>query len=132
MLGGEDEAIDVAAVADGVETEVPLIAFCRRGGPGEAVDDDVVDGCGIDVLDPAGGEIGGKRLLRRHAHHVEAQRLAAAVLDAEHRLRGVVERKTVRRREGEAEFWMQEARAAHKTFARILAEYDAVDIAEIG
>src|ERR1700722_8984926 len=130
MLGSEDEAIDVAAVADGVEAEVPLIAFRRRSGAGEAVDDDVVDGCRIDVLDPAGGEIGGERLLRRHAHHVEAQRLAAAVLDAEHRLRGVVERKSVRRREGEAEFWMQETPAAHETFAWVLTEHDAVDIAE--
>ena len=36
-------------------------------------------------------EIFGQRLLGRHAHHVEPQRLRAAVLDAEHRLRGVVE-----------------------------------------
>ena len=86
----------------------------------------------IDVLDPAGGQIFGERLLGRHAHDVEAKRLAAAVLDAEHGLRGVVEREAVGRGEGEAELRMQEAPAAHKAFARILAIDDAVDIAEIG
>ena len=91
-----------------------------------------LDRCRIDVLDPAGGEIGGERLLGRHAHDVKAQRLRAAVLDADHRLRGVVERKAVRRGEGEAELGMQEAPAADEAFARILAEDDAVDVGEIG
>ena len=132
MFGGEDEAVDVAAEANGVEPEIPLIALGGRGGAGEAVDGDVLDGRGVDVLDPAGGEIGGKRLLGRHAHDVEPQRLAAAVLDAEHRLRGVVEGEALRRGESEAELRMQEAAAAHEAFARILAEDDAVDVGEIG
>ena len=85
----------------------------------------------IDVLDPAGVEIVGQRLLGGHAHHVEPQRLAAAVLDAEHRLRRVVEREAVRRHEGEAEPRMQEAASAHEAFARILAVEHAVDAGEI-
>ena len=73
----------------------------------------LLDGGAVDVLDPAGVEIVGQRLLGGHAHHVEPQRLAAAVLDAEHRLRRVVEREAVRRHEGEAEPRMQEAASAH-------------------
>ena len=99
---------------------------------GEAVDADVLDRFGLDVLDPAGGEVFGERLLGRHAHHVEAHRLAAAFLDAEHRLRGVVEGEALRRQEGEAEPGMQEAAAAHEAFARVFAVDHAVDAGEIG
>src|SRR5262249_58657649 len=62
----------------------------------------------------------------------EPQGLAAALLDAENRLRGVVEHESVRRQEGEAEPGVQEAAAAHKAFARILAIDHAVDAGEIG
>ena len=44
----------------------------------------------IDVLDPARREILRQRLFGGHAHHVKAERLAAAALDAEDGLRGVV------------------------------------------
>src|SRR5262249_51079686 len=115
----------------GVEPEVPLVALGGRGGAGEAVDGDLFDGAGIDVLDPARRQIFGKLLLGGHAHNVEPQRLAPAVFDPEHGLRGVVEVETFGRREGKAEPRMQEAAPAHEAFARVLAEYDAVDAGEV-
>ena len=59
------------------------------------------------------------------------KRLAAAFLHAEDGLGGVVERKIFRRDEGEAELRMQEAAAAHETFARIVAVDHAVDRRDI-
>src|SRR5262249_61126955 len=84
------------------------------------------------VPDPPGVEIIGERLPRGPAHDVEPQGLAAALLDAQNRLRGVVEHESLRCQEGEAEPWMQEAAAAHEAFARILAVDHAVDAGEIG
>ena len=68
----------------------------------------------------------------RHADDVEAHRLTAAVAHANHGLGGVVQREGFRRLEGEAEFWMQEAPAAHKAFAGVFAVDDVVDRGEIG
>ena len=132
MLGGKDEAINVAAEADGVKPEIPLVAFGDSAGARESVDGDVFDGRRVDILDPARSQVFGERLFGRHPHHVEPERLAAAALDAEHRLGGIVERKAVRRREGEAELRVQEAPAAHKTLARVLAVDDAVNVGQIG
>src|SRR6185437_2556331 len=61
----------------------------------------------------------------------EAQRLGASFLDAEHRLRRVVEREARRGEKREAELRMQEAAAAHEAFARIFAIDHAVDAREI-
>ena len=132
VLGREDEAVDVAAEAHGVKPERPVVAARARGCRREAVDGRVLDAGLIDVLDPARLEISGQRLLGRHADDVESQGFAAAVLEAEHRLRGVVEREARRRREGEGELGMQEAAAAHESFARVLAEHHAVEVVEIG
>ena len=55
MLGGEDEAIDVAAEPDGIEPEIPLIAFRRRGSGRKAVDRDILQRALFDTLDPARG-----------------------------------------------------------------------------
>ncbi len=86
---------------------------------------------GVDILDPAGRQVSGECLLRRHPHDIEPQRLTAAMPDAEDGLRRVVERETFRRGKSEAKPRMQEASAADKTFARIFAEHDAVDAGEI-
>jgi hypothetical protein len=86
----------------------------------------------VDVLDPAGFEVFGERLACGHAHHIEAKRLIAAILDAQHRLRGVVESEAVGRHEREAELGMQEPPAARIAFARVLAVDHAVDRGEIG
>ncbi len=130
-LGREDEAIDIGAEAHGIDAEHPLVAFRHRGGGGQAVDDRILDALLVDVLDPAGVDVFGERLLSRHPHHVEAQGLTAAVLDAEHRLRGVVEREAVRRHESETELGMQKASPANEAFARILAVDQSVYIGEI-
>src|SRR4029077_5825558 len=98
----------------------------------QAVDDDLLDGFGIDVLDPSGGEVLGERLFRRHAHGVEAQGLATAFLDAENRLRRVVEGESLRRQKGEAEPGVQEAAATHEAFAGVFAVYHSVDAGEVG
>src|SRR2546430_300908 len=131
-LGGEDEAIDVASEPHRIEPKHPLIALGGRGRRRQPVDDDLLDGFEVDVLDPAGVEVNRERLFRGHAHDIEPQGLAAALLDAENRLRGVVEHESLRRQEGEAEPWMQEAAAAHEAFARVLAVDHAVDAGEIG
>ena len=86
----------------------------------------------VDVFHPAGIEIVAERLLGRHPHHVEAHRLGAALAHADHGLRGVVQREGFGRCEGEAEFRMQEAPAADKTFAGVFAIDDVVDRGEIG
>ena len=130
-LGGEDEAIDVAAEAHGVEAERPCLAARGRGRRREAVDGELLHARRIDVLHPAGFQIVGQRLLGRHADHVEPHRLAAAVLEAEHGLRGVVEGEARRRQEGEAELGMHEAAAAHEALARVLAIDHAVEVGEI-
>ena len=98
---------------------------------GKAADREFADAPWIDVLDPAGDQIFRQRLLGGHAHDVEPQRLLAAFLDAEHRLRGVFQREAFRRGEGEAELGMQEAPAAHEAFARILAVDEPVELREI-
>src|SRR4029077_1702532 len=74
----------------------------------------------------------GEGLLGRHLDGVEAERLVAAVLEAEHRLGGVLQREAFRRREGEAELRMQEAAAAYIAFDRVLAVDEAVEFGEIG
>ena len=131
VLGGEDEAIDLAAEAHDVEPERPLVALGGRGRAGKPsiVISSMLFGSMFSIQPEL--RYSGERLLGRHAHDVEAQRLRAAVLDAEHRLRGVVEREAVRRREGEAELGMQEAAAAHEAFARVLAVDQAVEAGEI-
>ena len=86
---------------------------------------------GVDVFDPTGRQVSGERLLRRYPHDIEPQRLTAATLDAEDGLRRVVESETFRCGKGKAKPGMQEAAAAHKAFARVLAEHDAVDAVEI-
>src|SRR6187399_3574659 len=89
----EDEAIDVAAEAHGEETEGPAGAARGCGWRREAVDGELLDAARIDIFHPAGLEIIGQRLLRRHAHHIQTQRFITSVLEAEHRLCGVVERE---------------------------------------
>src|SRR5208282_4658985 len=131
VLGRIDEAVDVAAEANGVEPEVPLIALGGGRRAREAVDGDILDSGGVDLLDPAGGQIGGKRLLRGHAHNIQPQCLAAAALDAENGLRRVIEGEALGGSKGKAEPRMQEAAAADEAFARIFAEHDAVDAGEI-
>ena len=81
----------------------------------------------VDVFHPARRQVFAQALFGRDAHNVEPQRLSAALLDAEHGLRGVVERESLGRHEGEAELGMQEAPAAHEAFARILAVGETVD-----
>src|SRR5260221_3766398 len=53
--------------------------------------------------------------------------LFAAVLHAKYRLRCVVERIALGRREGEAELRMQEPPSAHKAFARVFPENQPVE-----
>src|SRR5439155_17091682 len=118
LLAGEDEAIDVAAEAQRIEPEHPLVAPGDRGRRSETVDARRLDRARVDVLDPARGQIFGEALLGRHLHHVEAKRLAAAFVDAEHGLRRVVEGKSAGREEREAEPRMHEAAAAHEALAR--------------
>src|SRR5579863_4239514 len=131
MFGGEDEAVNVAAEANGVEPEVPLIALGDRGRAGKAVDGDVFDGRRIDVLDPAGREVLGECLLGRYAHDVQTHRLAAVAFNAKHGLRGIIEGETLGRGESEAELGMEKAPAAHEALAWVLAKYDTVDIAKV-
>ena len=132
LLGREDEAIDVAAEPHREQPERPLVALGGRGRGREAVDGELLDGLAVDVLDPAGVEIGRQRLLGGHSHDIEPQRLAAALLDAENGLRRVVEDKSLRRHEGERKPRMQEAAATHKSFARVFAVRYAVNRGEIG
>src|ERR1700734_1648149 len=103
MLGGENETVNIAAEADGVKPKTPQVALGRRRGAGKAIDGGLLDGRPVDVLDPARSQVVGERLLRRHTHNVEPKGLAAAALDAEHGLRGIVEREAVRRGKREAE-----------------------------
>ena len=130
-LGGEDEAIDVAAEAQGKQPERPLLAFGGRGRHRKAVDLEFLDAAGIDILDPARLEIICQRLFGRHADKIEAHGLAAAVLEAKHRLRRIVEREAGRRREGEAKLGMLETPAAGETFARVFAINNAIEIGEV-
>ncbi len=132
LLGGEDEAVDVAAEAQRVDLELPLVAVRGRRGHRETVDGEVFGRSLVDAFHPAGVEIVGERLFGRHAHHVEAHRLGAALAHADHGLRGVVEREGLGRGKGEAELGMQEAPPAHETFAGVLAIDDVVDRGEIG
>src|SRR5690348_17911517 len=67
--GGEDEAIDVAAEADGVEAERPVVALGERGRGRQAVDLELLDRLLVDILDPARGEI----LARSEEHTSELQ-----------------------------------------------------------
>src|SRR3569832_19033 len=127
----KDEAIDVAAVADHVEPERPAFAVGERGRRREAVDRAFLHAALVDVLHPARREVCAERLLRRHADDVEAQRLSAAVLQAEHGFGSVGEREACRRGEGEAELGMHEAAAAHEAFARIFAKDHAVERGEV-
>src|SRR5215472_8488916 len=120
-LGGEDEAIDVASEPHRIEPKHPLVALGGRGRRRQPVDDGVPDRFGVDVLDPAGAEVIRERLFRGHAHDIEPQSLAAAILDAENRLPGVVEHESLRREEGKTEPGVQEAAAAYEAFARVLA-----------
>src|SRR6516162_6483971 len=131
-LGGEDEAIDVAPEPHRIEPKHPLVALGGCGRRRQPVDDGLLDGFGVDVLDPAGGQVIRERLFRGHAHDIEPQGLAAAFLDAENRLRGVVEHESLRRQEGETEPGVQETAAAHEALARVLAVDHAVDAGEIG
>ena len=73
----------------------------------------------------------GERLLGGHPHHIEPQRLAAALLHPQNGLGGVIEREALRCHEGKAELGMQEVAAAHQAFARIVAVDHAVDGGEI-
>src|SRR5450830_992330 len=102
----ENEAIDVAAETHGEQTERPFIAGGGGGRGGEAVDGEFLDACRIDMLYPAGLQVVGQGLLGRHAHHVEAHRLVAALE-------------------------VQKAAAAREALARILAIDYSVEIAEI-
>ena len=54
------------------------------------------------------------------------------MFDAENGLRCIVESKTVRGGEGEAELRVQETPAADEILARVFAIDDAVDIGEVG
>ena len=132
LLGRKNEAIDVAAEAQGIDPELPLIAAGRDGGRRKAVDRELFRAGLVDVFHPARIEIIAERLVGRHADDIEAHRLLAAFAHADDRLRGVVERKAIRRLEGEAELGMQETASAHEAFARILAIDDVVDRGEIG
>src|SRR5262249_50470873 len=125
-LGGEDEAIDVAAEPHRIEAKHPLVALGGRVRRRQPFEDDVLDGLGVDPPAPTGLEEIPERLFRGHAHDIEPQSLAAGPLDAENRLRGVVEHESLRRQESEAEPWMQEAAATHEAFARVLAVDHAV------
>src|SRR5260370_185599 len=100
--------------------------------PGAGLGGAVWEGLGAEGLGPAGVGGAGKGWFRGHGPGIEPRGLAAAPLDAENRLRGVVEHESLRRQEGEAEPWMQEAAAAHEAFARVLAVDHAVDAGEIG
>src|SRR5262245_45751929 len=131
-LGCKDEAINVGAEAHGVDAEGPLLAPGDRSRRCEAVDAEILDVLRIDAFDPAGGQIFGQPLIGGNAHDVEPQGLAAAFLDAQNRLRGVVEDEALRRHEGEAELGMEETAAAREAFAWILAVDKAVDGGEIG
>ena len=70
-------------------------------------------------------------MFRRHSHHIEAHRLRAAFAHANHGLRSIVQREGVGRLEGEAQFRVKEAPAAHESFARVFAVDDVVDRREI-
>ena len=98
----------------------------------EAIDSGLFHARRIDVFDPAGDQISGERLLRRYPDDVEPQCFATAALYSEHGLGGVIERKALRRGEGETQFRVQESAAAHKAFAGILAIDNAVDVRKIG
>src|SRR6266403_444331 len=132
LLGGENEAVDVAAEAQRVDPELPLIALrggrCRR----EAIDRQILGRGFVDVFHPAGIQIVAERLFRRYPHDIEAHGLGAALAHADHGLRGIVQRERIGCGEGEAELGMQEAPAPNESFARILPVDDVVDGGEIG
>ena len=50
LLGGEDEAVDVAAEAQRIDLELPLVAMGDRGCRREAVDGDVLGRGLVDIL----------------------------------------------------------------------------------
>src|SRR4029079_5745440 len=130
-FSGENKAIDVTAEAQGEEPERPAGAACGGGCRRETVDGELLDPAWIGVFHPAGLEIIGQRLLCRHAHHIQTQRFITSVLEAEHRLCGVVEREARWRHEAEAELGMQEVPPAREPFAWVLAVDQAVEGGEI-
>src|SRR4029077_14128455 len=67
----------------------------------------------------------------RHAHHIHAQGFAAALLEAEHGLGGIVEREAGWGHKAEAELWMQKMPAARKAFTGIIAVDETVEVGEI-
>src|SRR6202020_1505477 len=113
--------VDLAAEADRIEAERPLVALGGGGRRREAVDRELLDRSRLDVLDPTGVEIFDQRLLRRDFYDIKPQRLVAGLPDAEHRLRGVVEREALRCGECEAELGVEKFAAAYKAVDRVLA-----------
>ena len=108
-----------------------MIAAGGGGRRREAVDADILCRGPVYILHPAGIEIVTERLLRRHAHDIEAYRLRAAVANAHHGLRGVLQHIAFGHLEREAELRMQEAAAAHKSLARVFAINEIIDGREI-
>ncbi len=128
VLCGEDEAIDFAAEADRIKAKAPRIAIAPLPvTPSKAVDLDLFDRGGIDILDPARLQIIRSASGRRDAHDIETQGEVAAILDAEHRLRRVLQDEAIRRGEGETELRMHETASAHEAFARVLAIGQSVE-----
>src|SRR6202011_5418318 len=117
--GRKNEAIDLRPQPDGAETEAPLFALRDGRRRGEVVDLQRLDGGGLQSVDPARSDrrLEPGRLIDIDA--VEPQRLRAAIADAYQRQGLVFEHETLRRRKGEAELGMHEARAAHQTLGRI-------------
>src|SRR3981189_1356538 len=60
---GKDETIDVGSESHRIEPKYPLVAFGGCGRSLQPVDAGVLDGLGVDILDPAGVEGLGRRLL---------------------------------------------------------------------
>src|SRR6478735_9002764 len=131
VLGSENKAIDVTAETHRKNAERPISAAGCCGYGLKAVDGKFLDAGGIDIFHPSRLQVVGQRLFGRHAHHVYTQGFAAALLEAEHGLGGIVEREAGWGHKTEAEFWMQEMPAARKAFTGIIAVNETVEVGEI-